>query len=186
MSDPYLSEIRMLAFGYPPKNWAQCNGQLMSIQQNQALFSLLGTSFGGNGTTTFQLPNLQGRIPIHMSPTYTMGTMGGETAHALTRPEMPQHDHAMKVKQVAADTGQGGPGVHPGPGKCLAQGLAVQGNEAPLPVNLYGSGMPYLEFAPAALGPAGGGQAHENRQPFLAVNFCIALAGSFPSRSASR
>ena len=185
MSAPYLSEIRIMAFGFPPKSWAQCNGQTLPINQNQALFSLLLTNFGGNGTTTFQLPNLQGRVPIHMgtslaNESYDIGAVGGETTHALIRPEMPTHDHAMWVKQGPADTGQGAPGIYPAPSKCLAEGLAAQGTEPPVAMKLYGSGAPELTFSPLALGVTGGGGSHENRQPYLAVNFCIALLGIYP------
>ena len=181
MSEPYISEIRMMAFNYAPRGWALCNGQTLAIQQNQALFSLIGTTYGGNGVQTFQLPNLQGRIPLHMGPSYVQGQTSGEVTHTLTVPEMPNHTHLVAAKNAQADLDS--TGVTPGPTVVLAQGAAsttpvkdvqIYGT---LPINSGGN------FAPGAISMTGGNQPHPNQQPYLVVNFCISLQGIFPSRN---
>jgi microcystin-dependent protein len=166
MSTPFLGEIKMVSFNFAPKNWALCNGQLLPINQNQALFALLGTTYGGNGTTTFALPDLRGRIPLHFSGQTPQGEANGETAHTLIAGEMPQHNHIVSSSSNAPNK--------PGPsGNFLATGSSLS---------------PYTAtsdsfLAPQATGSAGGSQPHENRPPFLVVNFAIALAGIFPSRN---
>ena len=166
MAEPFLSEIRMASFNFPPKGWALCNGQLLPIIQNQALFSLLGTTYGGNGQTTFALPDLQGRTPIHMGNGHTLGERAGEQAHTVTTAEMSAHVHPMKASTNVA-TSNDPTGRYP----------------AQTGVSLYADGVTGVN---AALGAAnipsvGGSQAHQNMQPFLALNFCIALQGIFPS-----
>ena len=166
MGTPFLSEIRIFTFNYAPKGWAMCNGQTLPINQNQALFALLGTTYGGNGQTTFNLPNLQGRVPIHMGSGFTQGQAGGETAHTLATAEMPTHTH-------------------------FAQASTQAGNQA-IPTNNILASPLNLSYAPVGslttLNPGtitnvGGSQAHNNMQPYLTLNFCIALQGIFPSRN---
>jgi microcystin-dependent protein len=167
-----------MSFNFAPKGWAQCNGQLLPINQNQALFSLLGTTYGGNGQTTFALPNLQGQVPLHMGQGFIEGQAGGEYNHPLIQSEMPQHNHFMNAKNAAAVQG---PAERTPTGALLAQGAA-----APAPgttVNIYGTGSADQAFAPQAISSVGGSQPHTNQQPYLTLNFCIALQGVFPSRN---
>ena len=181
MSNPYLSEIRVFSFSYAPKGWALCNGQLMPINQYQALFALLGTTYGGNGTTNFALPNLQGRRPLHVGAGFTLGYSAGEEQHALLVNEMPVHTHQMLAKAAASPALAAG--RQPGPTKVLAEPHAVVGTST-TPVNIYGAGPgngPVM--APAMIANAGAGQGHENRPPYLVLNICMALRGIFPSRN---
>jgi microcystin-dependent protein len=166
MAEPFLSEIRMMSFNFAPKGWALCNGQTLPINQNQALFSLLGTTYGGNGQTTFALPNLQGRVPLHMGSGFTLGQNGGETAHTLSMGEMTQHDHVYNASSVAANTNT--------PTSSL--GLASSAGSF-----LYGAPANLVPMSPDAVTFVGGSQAHENMQPYLTISFCIALQGIFPS-----
>jgi microcystin-dependent protein len=167
MAEPFLSEIRMMSFGFPPKGWALCNGTLLPINQNQALFSLLGTTYGGDGRVNFGLPDLQGRTPMHMGNGHTLGERGGEQAHTLSISEIPTHVHT-----ALASSSDGGTAVPVG--AYLAKAA---------PANPY--------IAPTALAPmhagtlttVGGSQAHPNMQPFLTINFSIALQGIFPSQT---
>jgi microcystin-dependent protein len=165
MSEPFMTEIKIVSFNFAPKGWALCNGQLLPINQNQALFSLLGTTYGGNGQTTFGLPNLQGQVPIHIGNGHTLGETAGQAAHTLTLSEMPQHIH------FAQGTGTNGDTVIPG-GSVLGGGAG-----------LYGPAANLTSLLPASVTNVGGSQPHENRQPFLVLNFCIALQGIFPSRN---
>ena len=165
MADPFLSEIRLMSFPFAPQGWAQCNGQFMAINQNQALFSLLGTTFGGNGQTTFALPDLRGRVPIHVGVGHTLGERGGEEVHTVTQQEIPAHTHAMSAANVPAAT-------NVGTGAFLAQ-IA----------NAYTPAANLTALAAGEIGAVGGGQAHANMQPFLALNFSIALQGIFPSQN---
>lgn len=167
MSEPFLSEIRMMSFNFAPRGWAQCNGQLMPINQNQALFSLLGTTYGGDGRVNFALPDLRGRVPIHTGNGHTLGERAGETAHTLILSEMPMHTH-----QLMATSDAGTRAVVPG--NMLAK-TANQLYHAP-DSNL-------AAMNPAAISNVGGTQAHENMMPFLAIMFCIALQGVFPSQN---
>ena len=168
MAEPFLSEIRIMSFDFAPKGWALCNGQLLPINQNQALFSLLGTTYGGNGQTTFALPNLQGRVPIHVGSGHTLGERAGEYAHTLSISGLPQHTHAANATSVAATAGT--------PSNTLMLSQAVG-------ANLYGAAANLQPMAPNATTPLGGSQPHENMQPFLTLNFCIALQGIFPSQN---
>lgn len=181
MGSPYLSEIRIVSFNFPPKGWALCNGQLLAIQQNQALFSLLGTTYGGNGVTTFALPNLQTRVPVHFGSAVTLGQQGGENAHTLLSTEMPQHNHLMAVDATGAASSNA---FVPAAGNSLGQTVGATSQGGTFAVNMYSTaGTPLVTQAAGEIAPAGGSQPHENRQPFLALNFVIALAGIFPSRN---
>jgi microcystin-dependent protein len=165
MAEPFLSEIRLMSFVFAPKGWALCNGQLLPINQNQALFSLLGTTFGGDGRVNFALPDLRGRTPIHVGSGHTLGERGGEQAHTLSIAELPEHVH------VLSGTSTNGTAQIPA-GNLMA----------PTPSQAYHSADNALvAFSPQAVTNVGGSQAHLNMQPFLTLNFCIALQGIFPS-----
>jgi microcystin-dependent protein len=168
MAEPFLSEIRIVSFNYAPKGWAFCNGQLLPINQNQALFSLLGTTFGGNGQTTFALPDLRGRTPIHVGGGHTLGERGGEQAHTLSIAELPQHTHVFNASGNQATTNNPAPAGSAG----LAASAGSQG---------YGAPGSLVAMDPRAISNVGGSQAHLNMQPFLTLTFCIALQGIFPS-----
>jgi microcystin-dependent protein len=163
MAEPFLSELRLMSFVFAPKGWALCNGQLMPINQNQALFSLLGTTFGGDGRVNFALPDLRGRTPIGVGSGHTLGEKGGEQAHTLTQSEMPTHVHTLN-----ANSGNSGTNI---PG----------GNVLASAANMYGAVADLTTLVPSTVGNAGGSQAHLNMQPFLTLSFCIALQGIFPS-----
>jgi microcystin-dependent protein len=166
MAEPFLSEIRIFSFGFAPKGWALCNGQLMPINQNQALFSLLGTTFGGDGRVNFGLPNLQGMTPIHTGNGFTLGQKGGEQAHTLSIAELPTHVHVLNGTTAAGNTAI--------PGNAL---LATTAATDPV----YGNPSSLVAMDPSSLAITGGSQAHLNMQPFLTLNFSIALQGVFPS-----
>lgn len=165
MSTPFLGEIQIFAFNFAPKGWAMCNGQLISIQQNQALFSLLGTTYGGNGVQNFALPNMQSRVPMHVSNSFPLGTVMGEEAHTLTVNEIPAHTHSLAATTTTADTATP-----------TSAALAAATSK------IYGSGV-NASMAATALANTGGSQPHTNIQPYLVLNFCIALQGIFPSRN---
>jgi len=165
MATPFLSEIRVFSFNFPPKGWAFCNGQLLPINQNQALFSLLGTTYGGNGTTNFALPNLQGKTPIHMGDGYVIGQTGGEQNHTLISPEMPQHTHPAVASSDTANLG------------VATNNFWANGDQPAYAANPGG------QMNPGTVSFMGGGQAHDNMSPYLTLTFCIALQGIFPSRN---
>jgi len=165
MSEPFLSEIRIVSFNYAPKGWALCNGQTLPINQNQALFALIGTYYGGDGITTFKLPNLQARMPIGQGPSNVIGQAAGESSHTLIVQEMPGHIHQ-------------------------AQGVSTNASSVTAAANTWAASTdsPYspssnTTMAPGALANAGGGQPHNNMPPYLVLNFVIALQGIFPSRN---
>lgn len=168
MAEPFLSEIRIFSFGFAPKGWAMCNGQLLPINQNQALFSLLGTTYGGNGQVNFALPNLTGRVPMHEGGGHTLGESAGEQAHTLSIAETPTHTHVLQATTTLATTNA------PSASVMLSKSAAA---------NLYGPATNLVAMAPDALASVGGSQAHVNMQPFLTLNACIALQGIFPSQS---
>jgi microcystin-dependent protein len=167
MAEPFLSEIRIMSFGFAPKGWALCNGQLLPINQNQALFSLLGTTYGGDGRVNFALPNLQSRTPIHMGSGHTLGEKGGEQAHTLSIAELPTHTH------TANGTSNNGTQIIP-------TGNLFAGSA---PTQLYTTPSNLTALNNATIAPVGGSQAHLNMQPFLVLTFCIALQGIFPSQT---
>ncbi|HYI47407.1 MAG TPA: tail fiber protein [Allosphingosinicella sp.] len=178
MGTPYMSEIKICAFGFAPKGWAQCNGQQLPINQNQALFSLLGTTYGGNGQTTFALPNLRGRASMHVGPGQQQGVSAGSETVTLTQAQMPAHVHFPQAKNAQ------GTGGAPSTSVVLAQAVAVQSDQSTVPVSMYSINAPTdLVLNAAAISNTGGSQPHENRQPYLTLNLCIALLGVFPSRN---
>jgi microcystin-dependent protein len=170
MAEPFLSEIRIMSFAFAPKGWALCNGQLLPINQNQALFSLLGTTFGGDGRVNFALPDLRARVPIHVGSGHTLGERGGEPAHTLSIAELPAHTHVANGSSALADA------AVPAANLLGAVDNATFGTAYGGPTNLSA-------FSPLASGNIGGSQAHLNQQPFLVLNFCIALQGIFPSHN---
>ena len=165
MAEPFISEIRIMSFSFAPKGWAMCNGQLLPINQNQALFSLLGTTYGGDGRVNFGLPNLQGSTPMHFGNGHTLGEKGGEQNHTLSISEVPTHTHVLNASNTPAATN-------------IPTGayLAIVNNAYTAPANL-------VAMSPASLANQGGSQAHLNMQPFLTLNFCIALQGIFPTQN---
>lgn len=169
MAEPFLSEIRIMSFGFAPKGWAMCNGQLLPINQNQALFSLLGTTFGGDGRVNFALPDLRARTPIHVGSGHTLGERGGEPAHTLSIAELPTHTHVASGTSAIAD--------QPTPGSNLLGTVDVTA----FTTNVYAPLANPVAMAPQTVGNTGGSQAHLNMQPFLTLTFCIALQGIFPS-----
>lgn len=167
MGQPFLAEIRIMSFNFPPKGWAFCNGQLLPIAQNQALFALLGTVFGGNGQTNFGLPNMQGRTPIHRGNGFVLGERDGQQNHTLLTSEMPAHFHVLNATAKDADTGTPAAGL-------------VLGNAS---INLYRTASTPVPMELGIVGTTGGSQPHLNMQPFLALSFCISLQGIFPSQN---
>lgn len=163
MAEPFLSEIRLMSFVFAPKGWALCNGQVLPINQNQALFSLLGTTFGGDGRVNFALPDLRGRVPIHVGNGHTLGERGGESAHTLSIGEMPMHTHQLRGSASDADV------------------VLPTDNVVARSSQLYGPPDQLTALHPSSTGTVGGSQPHLNMQPFLTLSFCIALQGIFPS-----
>ncbi len=170
MSEPFLAEVRIVGFNFAPRGWAFCDGQILPISQNQSLYSLLGTTYGGDGRTSFALPDLRGRTPIHVGSSngsiHLLGQKGGEETHTLNAAEMPQHTHTLRASSQ--------------------QGDAPVANDhvlADSPVQLYTSPGNLVALRSGTVADVGGGQAHNNMQPTLVVNFCIALQGLFPSRN---
>jgi microcystin-dependent protein len=170
MAEPFLSEIRIMSFVFAPKGWALCNGQLLPINQNQALFSLLGTTFGGDGRVNFALPDLRGQTPIHVGRGHTLGERGGEQAHTVSMAEMPTHTHVARSTTAQADQNSN---------SAAPSRMPAQSNFS----FLYGSPNNLQPMAMNALANVGGSQAHLNMQPFLTLSFCIALQGIFPSQN---
>lgn len=182
MSEPFLAEIRIFSFNFPPKGWAFCNGQFLPINQNQALFALLGTQYGGNGQTNFALPNMQGRVPVHYGNSFpSVGTSGGAPFHTVTVAELPGHIHQMSA--LAANGTAGPAGIVPGNTKSLSQALVSLQGGGTNSAQMYGTGPTTGALSPTTITSTGGSQPHENRQPYLALNFCIALQGIFPSQN---
>lgn len=165
MSEPFLGEIKLVSFNFPPKGWAFCNGQTLSIQQNQALFALLGTYYGGDGIRTFQLPNLQAASPIHQGNGYSLGQIGGEYQHTLVTTEIPSHNHNAQGVSTNASSPSATGNTWP---VCTQNAYATAANTTMLP---------------ATVSLAGGSQPHPNMPPYLVLSFIIALQGIFPSQN---
>jgi len=166
MAEPFLGELRIFSFEFAPKGWALCNGQLLPINQNQALFSLLGTTYGGDGRTNFALPDLRARVPIHEGEGHTLGERAGEPAHTLSISELPEHTHVL----IASSTDGNAPVLG---GNLLARTVN----------NIYGPANQLVSLNPGKVTNVGGSQPHLNMQPFLVLSFCIALIGIFPSQN---
>jgi microcystin-dependent protein len=163
MAEPFLSEIRIMSFVFPPRGWALCNGQLLPINQNQALFSLLGTTFGGDGQVNFALPDLRARTPIHVGSGHTLGERGGEQAHTLSIAELPTHTHQAMGSPANANS------------------VVPTNNVLGAALNVYRPANSLVALNATSITNVGGSQAHLNMQPFLTLSFCIALQGIFPS-----
>jgi microcystin-dependent protein len=179
--DPFVGELRLFGFNFAPVGWAFCDGQILPISQNAALFSILGTQYGGNGTSNFALPNLQAMVPIGQGTgpgltTFVPGETGGEQTHTLLLNEMPLHSHPLNALPVASVNNT------PATGSQLSEGHGG-GRGAAFNVNTYTTNGPGTTLNPAAVGAAGGGTPHDNMQPSLTMNWCIALTGVFPPRS---
>ena len=168
MAEPFLAEIRMVSFNFAPKGWALCNGQLLPINQNQALFSLLGTTYGGDGRVNFALPNLQGRTPMHIGNGHVEGEVGGEQNHTLSITELPQHMHTLSAVNNNAGN------VNNPTNANLA---------ASAPAEIYAAAANLAPMSPTSLAITGGSQPHNNMQPYLTIGFCIALQGIYPSQN---
>lgn len=164
MATPFISEIRIVSFNFPPKGWALCDGQLLPINQNQALFSLLGTTYGGDGRVNFGLPNLQGRAPVHVGNGIVLGQQGGETSHTLNISELPAHTHVPTGSSNAASA------------------TAPTGNLWATKASIF-AGSADTAMNPACITAVGGNQPHENMSPYLVLNFIISLQGIFPSQN---
>jgi microcystin-dependent protein len=177
MAEPFLSEIRIFSFNFAPKGWALCNGQLLPINQNQPLFALLGTTFGGNGQTNFALPNLQARVPTHTGSGLTLGETGGEFAHTLSISELPTHQHTFSANSCVDSATANASVASPAGAYWANDGKTAYSTTDPNnPINTGA-------MHPSTVSNVGGSQPHTNTQPFLALNFCIALQGIFPSQN---
>lgn len=163
MSEPFIGEVRATGFSIAPRGWALCNGQTLSIAQNQALFSILGTTYGGDGIVTFALPNLQGRVPVGVGNGVTLGESAGSATVTLLTSQIPAHTHAIQASAAA--------------------GAEDPTNQGPAGAKAYGPATSLVAMAGAAIANAGGSQPHENMQPYLTINYIIALTGIYPSRS---
>ncbi|MBB6672968.1 phage tail protein [Cohnella nanjingensis] len=165
MGEQFLGEIRLFAIGFAPRGWADCNGQIMSINSNQALFSLLGTTYGGNGVSTFALPDLRGKVPVGIGSSYPLGMTSGEASHTITTNEIPMHTHQVSASNVAASS--------------VSPETAVWASSS----NQFAASGNLGLMNAQAIGSAGGSQSHSNMQPYLTVRYCIALNGIYPSRN---
>jgi microcystin-dependent protein len=163
MAEPFLGELKLISWNYPPKGWAFCNGQLLPINQNQALFSLLGTFYGGNGQTTFALPDLRGRAAMHVGNGFTQGQRAGEEFHTVNQSELPAHTHFVSASNSSGDRSD----------------ISILAQIS----NAYGPATSLTTLHPATVTNVGGSQPHENRQPLLVLNWIVALQGIFPSRN---
>lgn len=168
MATPFLGELKIVSFNFAPKGWALCNGQLLPINQNQALFSILGTTYGGDGRVNFALPDLRGRVPIHFGQSFVLGQRGGEEGHTLALSEMPTHVHTANAANVQPTAG------NPAAGRMLSQSKGAF---------LFAAATNLQPMSPQNIGNVGGSAPHQNLQPFLVLNIAIALQGIFPSQN---
>jgi microcystin-dependent protein len=173
MSSPFIGEIRMFAGNFAPVGWAFCNGAIIPIDQNDALFNLIGTTYGGDGQTTFALPNLQSRVPVHVGSGFALGESGGAETVTLTTSQIPAHSHVPQASDVSTS-----PPNFPAP-----RNGSTGGVWAVSILNNYSSAAPGGNMDPAAIGSAGGSQPHDNMIPFLVINFILSLFGIFPSQT---
>jgi microcystin-dependent protein len=167
--DPFLGEIKLMSFNFPPRGWALCNGQLLPINQNQALFALLGTTYGGDGRVTFALPNLRGRTMVHNGSELTLGQTGGASSHTLSVAETGAHGHGLTMSNALATSAN--------------PAGAVIGKKGRLGRDLYAAPTNLGTLNDVSTSRVGGGQAHNNMQPYTVLNACIALQGIFPSQN---
>ena len=169
MSQPYVGEVRLFAGNFAPLGWMFCDGQVLAIAENEVLFNLIGTTYGGDGQTTFALPDLRGRVPVHQGgqPAYAMGQSGGAESVTLTAAQMPAHTHAMLASSTAASTAHG-------PSEVLGASTAM---------HFYGTGTPGMAMDANALAPVGGNQPHDNMPPFVALSYIVSLFGIYPSQN---
>jgi microcystin-dependent protein len=170
MSSPYIGEIRMFAGNFAPAGWALCQGQLLAISENDALFNLIGTTYGGDGQNTFALPNLAGRVPLHQGSSFVIGELAGVESVTLTTTQIPQHPHAM--------LGSNDQGSSNAPGNAVLASTPTAAQAFP-----YGTDSPLGGIDPSSIQPTGGNQPHENMQPYLCVNFIISLFGIYPTQT---
>jgi microcystin-dependent protein len=183
MSEPFLGELKIISWNFPPKGWSFCNGQLLPINQNQALFSILGTTYGGDGRVNFALPNLQGRMPVHVGNGISLGQVAGETAHTLNTSELPGHNHFIAGDGTTAGTSNSST-PDPSGGKVLGQSAGTGGTPpVAFGANIYNSSAPTSALNPGCVAPTGGSQPHDNMSPYLVLNVIIALQGIFPSQT---
>lgn len=166
MSEPFLAEVRIVGFNFAPRGWAFCDGQILPINQNQSLYSLLGTTYGGDGRTSFALPDMRGRTPVHVGNGHTQGQKSGEETHTLSANEMAQHNHGVQGTSTTAN-------------EAVPSDTRLAASNAGNPFSANKNGV----MGANTISNVGGGQAHNNMQPYLALNFCIALQGLFPSRN---
>jgi len=174
-ASPFVGELRVFPFASPPPGWALCNGQLLAISDFTALYSIIGTTYGGNGTDVFALPDLQGRVPMHAGAGFSLGQAGGEQAHTLTVPELPQHNHAVYGTAIEGN-------IASPAGANLAEPIAKTSQTTTVPVSAYGTSGSEALAGPTIAG-AGGGQSHNNMAPYLVLSICIATTGIFPTRT---
>lgn len=180
MSEPFLGEIKIISWNFPPKGWAFCNGSLLPINQNQALFAVLGTTYGGDGRQTFGLPNLQGRMPTHIGNGIVLGELGGETSHTLNISELPAHTHVPVGDGNTAATSNS---PTPSASTVLGQSAGTTHDGTSLVIQMYAASSNGSVLNSATISPVGGNQPHENMSPYLVLNFIIALQGIFPSQN---
>jgi microcystin-dependent protein len=180
MGTPILGEIKIISWNYSPKAWAFANGQQLPINQNQALFSLYGTTYGGNGQTTFAIPDLRSCVPLHMGAGFDIGQKAGQAAHTLTMSEMPAHTHFLMADAATAALSNSNTPVA---GNSIGQTIGVPSQGSNFPVQIYSTSNPNSQMAPQTVTNVGGNQPHENRQPYLCLNMIVALQGVFPSRN---